>query len=107
MVTELWAEEGNSTDYPQVIFDAIKDNPAYTELLLKPDVANWVLGWYMDFLSSIWDFPVLGNVVVKIIDFLCEELQHERFQELRPSVMLTATRVSVFRIPIWLLTHMN
>ena len=101
MGSELWTEEGIATDYPQVIFDAVKDNPIYTELLLKPDSGSWLMGWYMDYLHTIWNLPVLGTVVAKMVDFMCEELQHERFQELRPSVMVAAARVR-FIINLWL-----
>jgi senataxin len=97
MLKDIWSEESTTTDYPQVIFDAIKDNTAYTELLLNSDPGSWLLSWYMDYLNTIWDFPVLGNVVAKMADFMCEELQHERFQELRPSVMVAAARVSLNR----------
>jgi senataxin len=94
MVSNLWSEESTTTDYPQVIFDAVKDNPTYIELLLNSNPGSWLLGWYMEYLHTIWRLPVLGSVVAKMADFMCEELQHERFQELRPSVMVTAVRVS-------------
>jgi len=37
--------------------------------------------------------PVYGDILAKMIDFMCEELQHERFQEARPTIMIAATRV--------------
>lgn len=100
MLGDLWIDEGNSTDFPQVIFDAIKDNPSYAELLLRPESGHWLMSWFMEYLVTIWHLPVLGNVVAKMADFMCEELQHERFQELRPSAMVSAARVSIsYTIP--------
>lgn len=96
MGAEIWSVEGNSPEYPQVIFDAIKDNKSFIAELEKPEPPSWLLGWFMDYLSTIWTLPILGSVVAKIIDFLCDELQHERFAAIHPLGILTAARVCPF-----------
>lgn len=78
-----------------MIFDAIKDNKSFTAELEKPEPPPWLLGWFMDYLSAIWKLPILGSVVAKIVDFLCDELQHERFVAIHPLGILTAARVRV------------
>lgn len=91
----LW--NGEAPEFPQVVFDAIKDNPSYTKLIeevVPLDEKPWFLSWFGEYLSSLKDFGVFGDVLAKIIDLLCEELQHERFKEVRPVVMFAAIRVS-------------
>ena len=101
---EIWSVEGNSTEYPQVIFDAIKDNKSFIAELEKPELPSWLLGWFTDYLSTIWTLPILGSVAAKMIDFLCDELQHERFAAIHPLGILTAARV---RTPPRLLVLVN
>lgn len=55
----------------------------------------WFLAWFSEFLHTIVDVPVYKEVLAKIVDFLCEEAQHERFSDARPMIMLTGTRVSL------------
>lgn len=43
---------------------------------------------------SLRDSTVFGTVLAKVVDLLCEELQHERFGEARVKIMLAAVRVS-------------
>lgn len=95
--SELWA--GDGPDYPKVVFDAIKDNPAYSRHLQRlgpSDNKAWFLHWFSDYLQSVWEFPIFDEMFAKMVDFLCEELQHERFQGARPKIMVAATVVSVF-----------
>lgn len=94
MGAEIWSVEGNSPEYPAVIFDAIKDNKSFIAGLEK-DPSSWLLGWFMDYLSTIWKLPILGSVVAKMIDFLCDELQHERFAAIHSLGVLTAAKVRV------------
>ena len=93
MGAEIWSVERNSPEYPVVIFDAIKDNKSFTVELEKPESPSWLLGWFMDYISTIWTLPVLGSVVAKMTDFLCDELQHERFVAIHPLGILAAARV--------------
>ena len=54
-----------------------------------------LLLWFSDYLQSIWTWQVFDNVLVKMVDFLCEELQHERFQDVRPVAMVVAADVGL------------
>jgi senataxin len=93
----LWNGEG--PEYPQVVFDAIKDNPAFLELLQSNDPSQhgiWYLAWFQEFLLSIRGHQVYKDVLAKLIDFLCEEAQHERFRSTQPAVLKTAISVSRF-----------
>lgn len=92
---ELWNGEG--PEYPQVVFDAIKDNPSFLELLQSNDPSLhgiWYLSWFQEFLLSIRGHQVYKDVLAKLIDFLCEEAQHERFRNTQPAVLKTAISVS-------------
>lgn len=96
MGDQLWAGEG--PEYPQVVFDAIKDNPSFAQLLQNLDLSSerpWFLGWFFEYLHTIRGLPVYGEVLAKIVDFMCEELQHERFGDARPIIMMSAVRVSI------------
>ncbi|KAG1742367.1 SEN1 N terminal-domain-containing protein [Suillus paluster] len=91
---QLWQGEG--PEYPQVVFDAIKDNTSFCDMLqdLKSaDEKPWFLSWFGEYLTSISDSAMYADVLARIVDFLCEELQHERFQEARPAVMHSAVRL--------------
>jgi len=91
----LWQGEG--PEYSQVVFDAIKDNPSFSGMLQEVksvDEKPWFLSWFGEYLASVSDAAIFGDVLARIVDFLCEELQHERFQEARPAVMYSAVRVS-------------
>ncbi|KAG1818441.1 SEN1 N terminal-domain-containing protein [Suillus subaureus] len=91
---KLWQGEG--PEYPQVVFDAIKDNPSFSDMLQDLKLAGekpWFLLWFGEYLATISDSAIYGDVLARIVDFLCEELQHERFQEARPAVMYSAVRL--------------
>lgn len=95
--TGLW--KGEAPEFPQVVFDAIKDNPSYIKLIeevVPLDDKPWFLSWFGEYLLSLKDSDsgIFGDVLAKIVDLLCEELQHERFKEVRPVVMFAAIRVS-------------
>ncbi|KAI6044781.1 SEN1 N terminal-domain-containing protein [Pisolithus marmoratus] len=92
--SQLWKGEG--PEYPQVVFDAIKDNPSFTKLVegIEPSEERpWFLTWFGEYLTSLKDTPVFGDVLAKVTDLLCEELQHERFREGRSTVMLMTARL--------------
>ncbi|KAF9242609.1 SEN1 N terminal-domain-containing protein [Melanogaster broomeanus] len=91
---DLWKAEG--PEFPQVVFDAIKDNPSYIKLIEEVDPSEgkpWFLSWFGEYLWSLKDSGVFGDVLAKVVDLLCEELQHERFKEVRPTVMFAAIRL--------------
>ena len=90
----LWTDE--SKGYPQVIFESIKDNPAFLNFLLsseKVDDKPTFLMWYWDFLKSIWDTADFGEILLRLVSFLCGETQHERFEKIRPICMVICVRV--------------
>lgn len=89
---------GESTEYPLIVFDAIKDNTAFVDLISNARDSGhgkkaWFLGWFSEYLRTLWDLPVFGDVLAKVVDFMCEELQHERFRESRPTVMANVLQV--------------
>ncbi|KAG6376985.1 putative senataxin [Boletus reticuloceps] len=96
LTADLW--NGEAPEFPQVVFDAIKDNPSYIKLVEEVQVVHldekpWFLSWFGEYLLSLKDSGVFGDVLAKTVDLLCEELQHERFKEVRPVVMFAAIRL--------------
>ncbi|KAI5122782.1 hypothetical protein M0805_000126 [Coniferiporia weirii] len=92
--SKLW--NGESADYPQVVFDSIKDNPSYIALMLDFDSRKenpWFLFMFSEYLRSVWDMQVFGDIIAKFTAFMYDELQHERFEEKRPLIMSVATQV--------------
>ncbi|KAJ7069799.1 SEN1 N terminal-domain-containing protein [Mycena amicta] len=88
--------KGQAPEYPQVIFDSIKDNTALEQLLLRdapPSNDHPSLSWCLVFLAAIDGHPAQDEIVAKMADFLCEELQHERFGAARPGSMFTAIKM--------------
>lgn len=88
MESTFWTGEG--PEYPQIVFDAIKDNPSFSHLLQRIDNSGerpWFIAWFAEYLHTIRDLDTYGEVFAKIVDFLCEEVQHERFQDARPVIM--------------------
>jgi senataxin len=95
MGSGLW--EGEQLKYPEVTFDSIKDNQSYLDLLQNStpsDERPWFFAWFSEYLHTISGSMVYGDVLAKMVGFMCEELQHERFKDARPAVMVSATRVS-------------
>jgi senataxin len=88
---DLWKRE--EPDYAQVVFDAVKDNPSYSKLLQDANRTAEGLAWFWEYLHSIRNHPTYSEVLAKMVDFMCEELQHERFRDIRPAVLESATRV--------------
>ena len=91
----MWS--GENPEYPQILFDAMKDNPSFTKLVGNVELSDekpWFLSWFGEYLMSLRDSTVFGTVLAKVVDLLCEELQHERFGEARVKIMLAAVRVS-------------
>ncbi|KAG6816805.1 hypothetical protein H0H87_002774 [Tephrocybe sp. NHM501043] len=87
---------GESPEFPQVVFDSVKDNRSFTALLQTTNAATdrpWFLAWFAEFMHTIVEDGVYTEVLAKMIDFLCEEAQHERFEHARPLIMLAGTRL--------------
>lgn len=92
---ELW--NGESPEYPQVVFDSIKDNPSFLNLIQSTDPLRenfQPLGWFGAYIDTLRGKPVYSEVLAKMADFMCEELQHERFKDTRPVIMVSAVKVS-------------
>lgn len=91
----MWGNE--NPEFPQVVFDSIKDNPLFTRMVLDIDPVQkerpWFLAGFLDLLASLWDAPAFGEILARLIAFLCGELQHERFKNVRPAVMTAASQV--------------
>ena len=88
--------EGEGPEYPQVVFSSIKDNVRYLEILQNLADArkdNWLLNWFEAYLKSIGSLPICKDVLPLIIHFFREELQHPRFQGVRPAAISIAARV--------------
>ncbi|EPQ54489.1 hypothetical protein GLOTRDRAFT_42828 [Gloeophyllum trabeum ATCC 11539] len=84
----LWRDEG--ADYPQIVFDAVKDNRSFIEIFQNPAILAskpWVLAWFSRFMTTIWEMPLFGDVLAKVTDLMCEELQHDRFEGTRSETM--------------------
>lgn len=89
---EMWSLEGE--DYPQVVFFSIKDNPAFVALLRTSDSLDpWIFAWLEPFIISVWNKPAFADIVAKTMSFMCEELQHERFEVWHPLIMTAMAKV--------------
>lgn len=93
----LW--EGEDPDYPQIVFDSVKDNPAFIHLIQDTDPRNtqqpWFLEWFQSYICSLWELPIFEDMLRKLVGFMCEELQHERFEDKRPMIMASILAVRV------------
>ncbi|OSX59822.1 hypothetical protein POSPLADRAFT_1048291 [Postia placenta MAD-698-R-SB12] len=88
--------EGEGPEYPQVVFNSIKDNPRYLDALQGLSAVrrdNWMLSWMETYVKSIGGTPAFRDTLPVVMHFLCEELQHERFAELRPAAISMAARL--------------
>jgi senataxin len=92
----LWQNE--DIQFPQVVFDSIKDNPSYINLILELDIdysrqSTVILDWFQAYLMSIRGTPIFEEVLKRLVSFACGELQHERFGDKRPFVMTALLEV--------------
>ena len=90
---KVW--EGEGDEYPQLIFNTIKDNLAYSDALVaeQPSNDHWLMQWMESYVKSLNDLPGLHGLLPLIIQYLCEELQHERFKDVRASAICVAAKV--------------
>ena len=91
---EVWQGEGN--EYPLVVFNTIKDNAGYIGALRADPPANldpWTLNCLLTYLKSLDRLPAFKEVLPVMMQFLCEGLQHERFQRIQPSAVEIASKV--------------
>ncbi len=90
----LWKDEGD--EFPLVVFNTIKDNAKFSDhlLSLQPGQSHWSITWMETFIKSLGDMQAFHSVFPLMIRYLCEELQHERFKDIRPDAFLVASKVS-------------
>ena len=96
---DMWKDEG--PEYAHVVFNSIKDNTRYADVLcnLPSPLAkdDWHLKWIESYTSHVATLPAFSDILPSILQFLCEQLQHERFKVVRPNAMTIAARVSSAR----------
>ncbi|KAF8895534.1 SEN1 N terminal-domain-containing protein [Infundibulicybe gibba] len=83
-------------EYPQLVFDSMKNNQSFLLLLQNVDVTGerpWYLAWFLEYLNTIRPLPVHGDILAKVVDFLCDDLQQERFGDVRLVYTTTAARI--------------
>ncbi|OBZ71655.1 putative ATP-dependent helicase C29A10.10c [Grifola frondosa] len=88
--------EGEGPEYLHVVFNSIKDNTRYAEMLQGRQNVHkddWYLKWIDIYVQTIGNLPVFKDILPSVLQFLCEELQHERFKEVRPTAMIVASRL--------------
>ena len=98
---DFWLDRGD--EYPQFVFAAVKDNPSFARLLKPSDISEklpWYLLWFTEYAWSIWGVPTFKDVLAKMVDFLCRELQHERFKDTKPLSMSAVSKVFSFNVNI-------
>ncbi|KAM6494154.1 SEN1 N terminal domain containing protein [Amanita muscaria] len=90
LAKQFW--EDIDVEYPRVVFDAIKDNPAFAKLLESDSSEERprYLAWLTEYIHTIRKHPAFPDILAKTVDFLCREMQHERFRVSRPFTMNTA-----------------
>ena len=86
---------GESDEFPHVVFNTIKDNASYANILqtLPADKGRWAIQWMEAYVKSLAGFPGLPSLLPLMIQYLCEELQHERFKNVRASAVCVAAKV--------------
>lgn len=92
---KFWVDD--VTEFPQVVFDSVKDNSTFLNLIQETEISGdnaWILAWIPEFLFTLQDSAIYGDILTKAIDFFCEELQHEQFNDSRPHIMNKGVQVS-------------
>ncbi|KAG9227572.1 hypothetical protein CCMSSC00406_0000782 [Pleurotus cornucopiae] len=84
---------GERSEYSLVVFDAVKDNDSFLELLSSAERPQWLLSYFSEFIHAVREVPSYGETLAKAVDFMCEELQHERFRDSRPAILLAAVQL--------------
>ncbi|TFK27976.1 hypothetical protein FA15DRAFT_612773 [Coprinopsis marcescibilis] len=86
--SDFWA--GEVAELAEVVFASIKDNQTFLYMLQDVHTSRdklWMLTWIPEFLHTISNSSIYGEMLAKTVDFLCEETQHERFRDARPVIM--------------------
>ncbi|EIW59483.1 uncharacterized protein TRAVEDRAFT_71533 [Trametes versicolor FP-101664 SS1] len=97
MGPDVWQDEG--PEYAHVVFNSIKDNTRFADVLCNLSVPvpkdDWQLKWIEVYANTVGKLPVFKDILPSVLQFLCEELQHERFKAVRPNAMSIASRLLV------------
>lgn len=84
--SNIWIQE--SADFPRVTLVSIKDNPAFERLVInESDSGADMFEWVQAFVDSIWTSAVFEDTLARLVGFMGEELQHERFGGARPQIL--------------------
>lgn len=98
MGPDVWQDEG--PEYAHVVFNSIKDNTRFADVLCNLSAPvpkdDWQLKWIEVYANTVGKLPVFKDILPSVLQFLCEELQHERFKAVRPNAMSIASRVGGF-----------
>lgn len=93
----IWNQE--PADFPRVTLDSIKDNPAFERLIInESDTDADTFEWVQAFVDSIWTSAVFEDTLARLVGFMGEELQHERFGGARPQIL---TRLFSVHLPYY------
>ena len=92
---DVWQGEG--PEYAHVVFNSIKDNTHFADILCNLPAPvpkdDWQLKWLEVYANSVGKLPVFKDILPTVLQFLCEQLQHVRFKVVRPNAMSIASRV--------------
>jgi senataxin len=84
--SNIWNQE--PADFPRVTLDSIKDNPAFERMVInESDSDTDTFDWVQAFVDSIWTSAVFEDTLARLVGFMGEELQHERFGDARPQIL--------------------
>ena len=61
--------------------------------MLKLEHEGWVLQWIEPYIKTL-DVSSITTVLPLVMQFLCEGLQHEMYESVRPNAMHIAAKVS-------------
>ena len=84
--SNIWNQE--PADFPRITLDSIKDNPAFERMVINErDSGADTFEWVQAFVDSIWTSAVFEDTLARLVGFMGEELQHERFGDARPQIL--------------------
>jgi senataxin len=85
--SNIWNRE--PADFAHITLDSIKDDPAFERMVINgnDNVAD-AFEWVQVFVDSIWTSAVFEDTLARLVGFMGEELQHERFGDTRPQILI-------------------
>lgn len=94
--SKFW--EGEGEEYPLLVFNTIRNNRFYSESLEndQPKHTHWSVQWMEAYVKSLRELPGLQSLFPLMIQYLCEELQHERYKDFRASAVCVAAKVRIY-----------